>query len=278
AGATLAVAGPLAADLPLRVAALVVPGVAALTLAGGIVLTGRGAREIAAVPPTGTAPARRAEGTAVQVASHVVAALALLLTVGEVRHAAAVCTLWGVALGLRALRPAESAARRWAHAAAAGAAELVAAWLLLWAARVALVEAYTLPAAVLGLLAGWLALRAWPDRSSWLAYGPGLGAALLPSLVSVGVAGDQPWRRLLLGGGALLVVLAGAQWRRQAPVVLGGGVLATLALREMVDVWDRLPRWIFLAVGGFVLIGLAMTYERRRRDLRRLRAAVGRMN
>ncbi|MFC6014730.1 SCO7613 C-terminal domain-containing membrane protein, partial [Plantactinospora solaniradicis] len=287
AGATLAVAGPFAADLPPRVAALVVLGVAALALAGGVVLTGRATSATSAAPADdvavtvaapGTGSARRAEGVAVEVASHVVAVLALVLTIGEVRHAAAVCTLWGVALGLRALRPAESAARRWAHAAAAGGAELVATWLLLSAARVALVEAYTLPAAVLGLLAGWLALRAWPDRSSWLAYGPGLGAALLPSLVSVLVAGDQPWRRLLLGGGALLAVLAGAQWRRQAPVLLGGGVLAALALREMVDVWDRLPRWIFLAVGGFVLIGLAMTYERRRRDLRRLRSAVGRMS
>ncbi|MDW5330487.1 SCO7613 C-terminal domain-containing membrane protein [Plantactinospora sp. KLBMP9567] len=223
-------------------------------------------------------PARRAEAIAVEAASHTTAGIALLLTAGEIRYAAAVCTLWGVALGLRALRPAEPMAHRWARAAAAGGAELVATWLLLASVRVALVEAYTLPAAVLGLLAGWLALRARPALNSWLAYGPGLGAALLPSLVSVIVAADQPWRRLLLGAGALLAVLAGARWRRQAPVLLGGAVLAVLALREMVDVWDRLPRWIFLAVGGFALIGLAMTYERRRRDLHRLRSAVNRMN
>ncbi|MDG4784737.1 hypothetical protein O7626_02115 [Micromonospora sp. WMMD1102] len=310
--ASLAATATVAADLPLRLTALAVLGVAALALALATLLAGplTGAPLPAGTPggagtsaPAGTSggagtsvpagrsvpaggrrrwgargPERRGEAAAVEVASHVTAAIALLLTVGEIRYAAAVCTLWGVALGLRALRPGEPAPHRWARAAAAGGAELVAAWLLFASARVALVEAYTLPAAVLGVLAGWLALRAWPALSSWVAYGPGLGAALLPSLVSVVVAADQPWRRLLLGAGALAAVLVGARWRRQAPVLLGGAVLAVLAVREMVDVWDLLPRWIFLAVGGFALIGLAMTYERRRRDLRRLRAAVHRMS
>ncbi|MEQ4305738.1 hypothetical protein ABNF97_30875, partial [Plantactinospora sp. B6F1] len=279
--AALAGTATVAAALPLRITALVVLGVAALALAGSTLLAGwRGpvGEGASGVGPGGVRPGRGAEAVAVEVASHVTAGIALLLTAGQIRYAAAVCTLWGVALGLRALRPAEPVARRWARVAAAGVAELVAAWLLLGSVRVALVEAYTLPAAVLGLLAGALALRARPALSSWLAYGPGLGAALLPSLVSVIVAGDQPWRRLLLGAGALLAVLAGARWRRQAPVLLGGGVLAILSLREVVDVWDRLPRWSFLAVGGFALIGLAMTYERRRRDLRRLRSAVNRMS
>ncbi|WP_238451767.1 SCO7613 C-terminal domain-containing membrane protein [Micromonospora sp. 4G55] len=87
----------------------------------------------------------------------------------------------------------------------------------------------------------------------------------------------QPWRRCCSGVAALGVVLAGATRRWQAPVVLGGTTLTLLALHELVRGWDLLPRWIFLAVGGFALIALAATYERRRRDLTRLRAAVGRM-
>ncbi|MEV6710381.1 SCO7613 C-terminal domain-containing membrane protein, partial [Micromonospora wenchangensis] len=121
-------------------------------------------------------------------------------------------------------------------------------------------------------------LRARPGLTSWLALGPGLAAGLLPSLVSVLVAPDpQPWRRLLLGGAALGVVLVGAVRRWQAPVVLGGGALVLLAVHELVRGWDLLPRWIYLAVGGLALITLAATYERRRRDVARLRAAVGRM-
>ncbi|MEV1147155.1 hypothetical protein, partial [Micromonospora sp. NPDC049799] len=87
----------------------------------------------------------------------------------------------------------------------------------------------------------------------------------------------QPWRRLLLGVAALATVLAGATRRWQAPVVLGTVTLTPLALHELARGWDLLPRWIFLALGGLALIGLAATYERRRRDLARLRTAVGRM-
>jgi hypothetical protein len=134
-----------------------------------------------------------------------------------------------------------------------------------------------LPVAAVALVGGWLALRARPERSSWLAYGPGLAAALLPSLASVLVEDGQAVRRLLVGIGALAAVVAGSVWRRQAPVVIGGVTLVVVAGAELVRVWDLLPRWIFLAAGGFVLIGLAMTYERRRRDLVRIRTTVGRM-
>ncbi|WP_238425584.1 SCO7613 C-terminal domain-containing membrane protein [Micromonospora parastrephiae] len=121
-------------------------------------------------------------------------------------------------------------------------------------------------------------MRTRPGLTSWPALGPGLVAALLPSLVSVLAGPDpQPWRRLLLGTAALGVVLAGAARRWQAPVLLGGGALGLLALHELARGWDLLPRWIYLAVGGLVLVGLAATYERRRRDLARLRAAVIRL-
>ncbi|MET7807815.1 SCO7613 C-terminal domain-containing membrane protein [Micromonospora chersina] len=141
-----------------------------------------------------------------------------------------------------------------------------------------MLEAYTLPAAALALGAGLLALRSRTGLNSWLALGPGLGAALLPSLVSVLAAPDpQPARRLALGLVALGAVLGGAARRWQAPVLLGAATLVPLALHELARGWDLLPRWIFLGLGGLALIALAATYERRRRDLARLRAAVGGM-
>ncbi|MEV4480537.1 SCO7613 C-terminal domain-containing membrane protein [Micromonospora coxensis] len=258
-----AVTASLAAGLPLRTAGFAVLAVAVVVLF--------------LAPPL----ARRAAlaGQAMEAAAQAVALVALLFSVPALRHAAVICVLWGVAVALRVLRRGESAAGRWAFAGIAGASELLGAWLLLAAGGVVLWEAYTLPAAGLALVAGLVALRTRPGLNSWLALGPGLAAGLLPSLVSVLVAPDpQPWRRLLLGTAALGVVLAGATRRWQAPVVLGGATLTVLALHELVRGWDLLPRWIFLAVGGLTLIALAATYERRRRDLARLRAAVGRMS
>ncbi|MEU6078872.1 hypothetical protein, partial [Micromonospora sp. NPDC047074] len=290
AATSLAVVAPLAGGLPLRTAAFSVLAVAVLTLAAAAAIgrTRMPAGPIPAVVPgafpggaVSVAPARPGRATtatALDAAAQAVALVALLLAVGTLRHAAAVCVLWGAAVGLRVLRGGEPSGRRWAFAGIAGGSELLGGWLLLAAGKVALLEAYTVPAAALALGAGVVALRTRPGLTSWLALGPGLAAALLPSLVSVLAAPDpQPWRRLLLGAAALGAVLAGATRRWQAPVLLGGVTLTLLALHELIRGWDLLPRWIFLAVGGFLLIGLATTYERRRRDLARLRAAVGRM-
>ncbi|MEV6799916.1 hypothetical protein AB0M91_16435 [Micromonospora rifamycinica] len=263
AATCFALTATLAAGLPLRTAGLPVLGVAVAVLLGAPLLTRRGPLTVRAL----------------EAAAQAVAVLALLLTIGAIRHAAVICVLWGAAAALRVLYPGQSTGRRWGLGAVAGGSELLGAWLLLVSGEVALLEAYTLPAAGLTLVAGLLALRARPGLTSWLALGPALAAGLLPSLVSVLVAPDpQPWRRLLLGAAALGVVLVGAVRRWQAPVVLGGGSLVLLALHELVRGWDLLPRWIYLAVGGLTLITLAATYERRRRDVTRLRAAVGRMS
>ncbi|MEO3771961.1 hypothetical protein [Micromonospora sp. B9E7] len=263
AASALAVTASLVAGLPLREAAYPLLAVAALVLAVAAAAT----------------PTRALVGRVLDAAAQAVALVAAVLAVEVARHLATVCVLWGVAVAVRLLRRGESAGRRWTFAGIAAGSELLGAWVLLAAGGVTVLEAYTLPAAGLALGAGLLALRTRPGLTSWPALGPGLVAALSPSLVSVLTGPDpQPWRRLLLGAAALGAVLAGATRRWQAPVLLGGGVLALLALHELARGWDLLPRWIYLGVGGLALVGLAATYERRRRDLARLRAAVGRLS
>ncbi|KXK63076.1 hypothetical protein AWW66_04610, partial [Micromonospora rosaria] len=258
-----AVTAALAGGLSLRTTAFAVLAVAALALATAPVL----------------ARWQPLSARVLEVLAQAAAGLALLLTVGAIRHAAVVCVLWGTAVAVRVLVPGGSAGRRWVFAAVAGGSELLGAWLLLVAGEVLLVEAYTVPAAVLALAFGTVALRNRTGLTSWLALGPGLAAALLPSLVPALVAADpQPWRRLGLGLAALAVVLVGAARRWQAPVVLGAVTLTLLTLHELARGWDLLPRWIYLGLGGIVLISVAATYERRRRDLSRLRSAVGRMS
>nr|WP_218907838.1 hypothetical protein [Micromonospora jinlongensis] len=262
AASALAVTASLVGGLPLRAAAYPLLAVAALVLA------------VAAA----TTPARGLVGRVLDAAAQAVALVAAVLTVEAARHLATACVLWGAAVALRLLRRGEPAGRRWAFAGIAAGSELLGAWVLLAAGGVTVLEAYTLPAAALAVGAGLLALRTRPGLTSWPALGPGLVAALLPTLVSVLTGPDpQPVRRLLLGAAALGAVLAGATRRWQAPVLLGGGVLTLLALHELARGWDLLPRWIYLGVGGLALVGLAATYERRRRDLARLRAMVARL-
>jgi hypothetical protein len=265
AGCLLAIASTLAAELPLRSAAYAVLAVAAVALGLGRWLRTRSSRTV--------------EAAAVEAAAHAAAGVAVLLTNPLVtpRYTAAALTLWGVALAVCAVWSAAAPARRREYAVAAAGCELVAWWLLLAASEVAVLEAYTLPAAALAAAGGVLALRRQPELRSWLAYGPALAAAFLPSLASALDPGGAPVRRLLVGAGAVAVVLAGAVRRRQAPVAVGGLVLVVLALRELAAWWDLLPRWLPLAVAGLTLVAVAMTYERRRRDLARLRAGFTRM-
>jgi hypothetical protein len=267
-GAVLeAVGAGRVAGLAVAACGLAVVAVAVLLLGLGAVLPGRW----------------RGERVVVEVGSYLGAGLAVVLAAGSTRELVIVLSGYGAALGLSALRPG----RRWL-AVLAAACELAAWWLLLRDAAVGVVEAYTLPVALVALLGGLLVSRRRSQRvpddgeppgvvSSWLAYGPALLAALAPSLALVLATGGGSWRRLLLGTGALAVLVVGALWRRQAPVVTGGVVVLVVAVHEVVLSWDLVPRWIPLGTAGLILVLLGATFERRRRDLRRLRGALGRM-
>lgn len=158
---------------------------------------------------------------------------------------------------------------------------VLAAWVRLAAWDVGTPEAYTLPVTVPALLVGALRRRRDPQASSWTAYGPGLAATLVPSLVAAWA--DPHWTRpLLLGIAALLVTLLGARHHLRAPLVLGGSVLALVTLHELapyvVQVTGALPRWAPPALAGLLLLALGATYEQRIRDVRRVREVLGRMN
>ncbi|WP_027345885.1 SCO7613 C-terminal domain-containing membrane protein [Hamadaea tsunoensis] len=186
-----------------------------------------------------------------------------------------VLLVWGVAVGLTAL-----ALPRWRlpRAAVAVGLELAAWWSLLAERHIVTVEAYSLPVALAGLGLGWWAMRRDETLSSWAGYAPGLLAGLLPTLTLAVVGEGEPLRRLGVALAGLALVIAGSVRRRQAPVVLGGGALILLALHELVVAWANLgrPVWLPLGAGGAILLAIAITYERRLRDLRTLRARIGR--
>ncbi|MEU6081295.1 hypothetical protein [Streptomyces sp. NPDC047108] len=214
-------------------------------------------------------------GLAVECTGYAALLLATGLAARDLPTLASVLALAGVVVSGTALRPDRRAA---GHAAAA--LFVLASWARLAGWDVAAPEAYTMPVSAAALFVGVRRHRQDPSVSSWAAYGPGLGATLLPSLMAAW--DDTHWMRpLLLGLGALAVTLHGAHRRLRAPLLLGGTVLALVALHELapyiVQVVDALPRWLPPALAGLLLLGTGATYEHRLRDARKIRDALGRM-
>ncbi|WP_187283406.1 SCO7613 C-terminal domain-containing membrane protein [Streptomyces sp. t39] len=254
----LAGAAAAASGLPEHRAALILPAVPAAAAAVGARL----GRHPVALP--------------VEAASVPAALLAVVLAAGRPAPLSLVLGLLGVIAAALALR----AERRPAAGHLAAALFVLAAWARLLAWDVTSPEAYTLPVTAAALAVGALRRRRDPGASSWTAYGPGLAVTFVPSLLWAW--GDTHWLRpLLLGTAALAVTLAGARGRLQAPLVLGGAVLALVALHELApyvaQVVGALPRWLPPAVAGVLLLATGATYEQRLRDARRLRDGLGRM-
>ncbi|MET9834901.1 hypothetical protein ABZ078_37780 [Streptomyces sp. NPDC006385] len=236
---------------------------------------------VLAVPTAAAVLAARLGGSRATVPVEVTGALAGLLAVGlaavstDLPMLALVLALCGVITAGTAIRPDR---RPVAHASAA--LFVLATWVRLAAWDIGTPEAYTLPVTVPALLVGALRRRRDPQVPSWTAYGPGLAATLLPSLATAW--GDPHWTRpLLLGLAALAVTLLGARHHLQAPLLLGGTVLALDALHELapylVQVTGALPRWVPPALAGLLLLALGATYEQRMRDARRVREALGKL-
>ncbi|WP_459755453.1 SCO7613 C-terminal domain-containing membrane protein [Streptomyces sennicomposti] len=207
----------------------------------------------------------------------------------------AVAALWAIALAvtdpgmlslvlsLSAVIAAGTAVRADRRPAAYAATALfaLAAWVRLTGWGVTAPEAYTVPVSVPALVLGALRRRRDARASSWATYGPGLAATLVPGLAAAWTdpQATRPW---LLGGAALLVTLLGARYRLRAPLLLGGAVLVLDALHEtapyLAQIADALPRWTLPALAGLLLLTVGATYERRLREVRRVREVLGRMN
>ncbi|HET6214306.1 MAG TPA: permease, partial [Micromonosporaceae bacterium] len=215
----------------------------------------------------------RGEAPALEWSGYAGALLSLVLAGGSLRHVSALLAAWGAVLGIAALRPARPARQRRILLWSAVGCELAAWWLLMTIADVGLIEAYTLPFAALALLVGVIELRHHGDLGSWAAYGPALVAAFGPTLVLTLFTDANATRRIALLLGAVAILIAGSVWRQRAPVVVGGVVTTIAALHELFELRD----WLIFIPIGILLLVLGATYEKRRRDLQRLRGALTRM-
>ncbi|MEO5651692.1 MAG: hypothetical protein ABIN79_14315 [Marmoricola sp.] len=194
-------------------------------------------------------------------ATGLVLAGAALWVASDETVAAMVLTVLGAAICLVAVANQDRFQAGWL-----GAGVLGIATILRVDAGVAAPELYTLPAAGLLVAAGIWRLRKDPESSSMAVLGSGLSLALLPSLL---LALDEPvsLRGALIGAGGVLVLAAGVRCRLSAPLVLGAGTTAVLALRHLGPVAEAVPRWISLGMLGVALLVVGLTWEARLTNL-----------
>jgi len=133
------------------------------------------------------------------------------------------------------------------------------------------VELASVPLAVALIVSGWLHLGRAPAARSWGALAPGLLLLLVPSLL-LDLTASPLWRVVGLGIVATAVLLLGVRRKLQAPFVLGSVVLLVHALAQLWP-WIALAYtavywWLWLGIGGVLLIALAARYEQRIQNLK----------
>lgn len=228
-------------DLGERPASLVWTGIVAASLAVSLVARRdprRPALELAALVPA---------LLAVQAASVTLGWSALVLTA-----LAVVVTAAGlVAADRRAYVPA-------------GVALLGLAYVLrLVASDVGVVEAYTVPFAVVLVAVGlWAVLRRGRPTEALL---PGLVLGVLPSL-TLALAAPTGLRALGVGLVGVALLTGGLATRWRTPFLVGALAVLVLALRNVGPEAWALPRWVVIAVVGAALLGVGVTWEARVRN------------
>ncbi|MFC0508098.1 SCO7613 C-terminal domain-containing membrane protein [Micromonospora costi] len=247
-----------------------VAGLAPVWSAFGVLAVGAALQVFAAMLPRLRRPEAQREAATVEWSGHAAALIALALAFDSPRHIAALLAAWGAVLGVSASRPNRRPVERRILFWAVVFCEIAAWWILMRVADVALPEAYTLPFAALALLVGVLELRQRPDMSSWVAYGPALVAAFVPSLAIVLATGSTTLRQVLLLLGAVAVLVFGSSSRQQAPVIVGATVTAITAIHALF----AFGPWLALIPVGILLLVLGASNERRRRAQERLQTAL----
>lgn len=116
-------------------------------------------------------------------------------------------------------------------------------------------------AVVLALLvAGYLAQRI-AHTSSWLAYGPGLAVAAVHLLSTVSNT-MSPARAGIAVGCGVAAVLVGGVRRLAAPLVAGTVMVGATTAIMVGPSLGKLSMWLWVALGGTVLIVAAIIVER----------------
>ena len=140
------------------------------------------------------------------------------------------------------------------------------------------VEFASVPLALALIAGGVVTMTRKPEARSWANLAPGIVVLLLPSLVAT-YTDDELWRLVAVGVAGIATVLVGALRRLQAPLILGSVVVLVHAIHtfspQIRDLYEVTPWWVWLIVGGLIILVIAIRLERSIRDLKTFAVRVG---
>jgi hypothetical protein len=111
------------------------------------------------------------------------------------------------------------------------------------------------------LFAGMVLCRHRPTTPSWLAYGPTLAWGSLYLLFTQ--HSSQPTRAGVTIGLAIVAIAIGGLRRSAAPLLIGSLTTIATIVIMVGPALAKLSLWLWVALGGAFLIGLAMLIERK---------------
>jgi hypothetical protein len=139
-------------------------------------------------------------------------------------------------------------------------------------------ELVTVPVALALGAAGFVRMDANPRTRSWPQLGPACGILLIPSLLP-DFSESALWRIVGLGVVAIVIIVTAAIRRLQAPLIIASTVLIVHAVAQLwpwiSSAYAAVPWWLWLGLGGVILIVLAATYEKRIRNLKTAVVSIG---
>ncbi len=152
------------------------------------------------------------------------------------------------------------ASKRWALAHTGAAVATVGTWSLLAGLDSTALDLWVLPVAVQLLLAG-RAVRRRSAVSSWLTYAPPVALVGVPAVLER-LSGGGGWHGVLAGSIGVGAVVVSALSGLRGPMTVGGGLVVAVAVVETLAVIAGLPTWVWLTIGGVVLLLAAAVIER----------------
>ena len=139
------------------------------------------------------------------------------------------------------------------------------------------IEFATVPVALALIASGARHLRTAPGARSWAWLAPGTAVLLLPSLLAT--AWDGPlWRLVGLGIVGVALIIASVLLRLQAPLLISVVVVLIHAIATFAPgiraVYQAVEWWVWLAIGGVIIVAISIRFEKSRRGVLRLVSSI----